>query len=429
MTPSLHGAVAAPEGGLKGRREAWFVFAALLLTALIPGLSKAYVQGDAPPDSGLNQVLWGVLYVVTALRVRSLAPDLGQILSKSIALWSFGLLLLLSTLWSVAPLVSLKESIEMIGTMVIGLYIVLRFPLAQFLDILSVVFGTIATISLALVVGAPGRGRMDWGGGAWSGVYQEKNLLGAAMALAIFSLALMLPQARGRKRLRVLATLILCGLLLYGSDSITAIVDCIAVLVLSFAVLLCTSPKYGVAARILLVAAALFGGFASLAFGFNAAGLPAILGRGGSLTGRTDFWPYLYQAIADRPLLGYGYDAFFVAPVSQDYLSYYVVGSFGWFPYHAHNSFLQILLNVGYVGLALFIVILVQGFSWAVRYLGRERSAAACWPLAVLVYLVVGSYTESYLGGYNSFESLFFVAAYLYPVRSALMYAERRSSS
>lgn len=412
------------------RSEAWLIFVALLCTALVPSFSKTY--GDFTPDPVFNQLLWSVLYLIAFVRIRTLVPNVRTLIAKSAWLWVFGLLMLISVLWSVNPFVTIKESMEMIGTMIIGAYIVARFPLRRFLNILSVVFGAIATLSLLLIFASPGRGRMDWGSGAWSGLFQEKNLLGAAMAFAIFSIGFSLPSARGKRRLRMLATLILCILLLVGSNSVTAATDLAIVLLLAGAVLLCRSERYGATARIVVAAAAAVALVLYTMYGFDPNALFAMFGRSSTLTGRTDFWPFLYQAIGDRPLLGYGYDAFFTAPISVDYLSYYVVGSGGWTPYHAHNSFLQILLNAGYVGLALCIVQLLVGFRRSIMFISRkdgQGGAEALWPFAVLLYLVVGSYTESYLGGFNSMESVLFVAAYLYPVRSALIGSRNESAA
>ena len=111
----------------------------------------------------------------------------------------------------------------------------------------------------------------------------------------------------------------------------------------------------------LMVALAAIAVVAVFGFGLTPASVFSLLGREPNLTGRTDFWPYLQQAIADRPWLGYGYNAFFRSGVALDYLQDYIVGAGGWTPYHAHNSFLQILLDSGYVGLASLGLLLVDG--------------------------------------------------------------------
>src|SRR5262249_5805798 len=151
------------------------------------------------------------------------------------------------------------------------------------------------------------------------------------------------------------------------------------------------------------------------------------LGRDLNLTGRTDFWPYLQEAIADRPLLGFGYNAFFQSSIGSDYLSAYVVQAGGWFPYHAHNSYLQTLLDAGYVGLTMLIVVVAVSAVKAIIYFAREPNFTSIWPLAIIVFLSITSYTETYYLDYNSLEWILFVAAIVYPLqRSAAAKAVTR---
>lgn len=137
------------------------------------------------------------------------------------------------------------------------------------------------------------------------------------------------------------------------------------------------------------------------------------------MTGRADFWPVLVEAIAARPFFGYGYAAFFRSSVSQDYLSFYVVEAGGWSPYHAHNSFLQVCLDTGYVGLCALLILILAGFIRAIKLYLRERDIVNLWPLLLILFLVLGSYTETYLGSFNTLEWILFVAAFLYPVRAS----------
>ena len=141
-----------------------------------------------------------------------------------------------------------------------------------------------------------------------------------------------------------------------------------------------------------------------------------MLGRSSSLTGRTDFWPFLLQAISDRPLLGYGYNGFFGSDVGNQYLSTYVLEmSGGWYPFHAHDGFLQIALNAGLVGVGLFAVLLIGALFRAVRYSLSDVERYTIWPLSVLLYLVFASYTESTFAMFNSDPWVLFVVTTLYP--------------
>jgi exopolysaccharide production protein ExoQ len=270
-----------------------------------------------------------------------------------------------------------------------------------------------AIASLVLILGAPGHGREEFGAGAWSGVFPDKNNLGAAMSLGLlcsFALGLI---ASGWRRVAVFASMILCGVLVIGSHSTTALTSCAVALLVMVLFWVFRFSKIGSVGKFAVIAAVIAVVSTLAVTGISMDSIYKALGKDSSLTGRTDFWPYLYQAIGDRPILGYGYDAFFRSAEGASFLSYYIVEAGGWTPYHAHNSFIQVTLDAGFAGLALLvftqIVGVVRGFMMALR----STSLASAWPLAIVVFLIFGSFTETYFDQYNTFEWIFFVAAVL----------------
>lgn len=83
----------------------------------------------------------------------------------------------------------------------------------------------------------------------------------------------------------------------------------------------------------------------------------------GDLTGRTEIWQAGLQVLPDRPLLGYGSGAYSVAVVP-------VLGR----GIDSHNGYLAILVQLGVVGLALFVgLILLAAVPPALASRGSER--------------------------------------------------------
>jgi exopolysaccharide production protein ExoQ len=400
--------------------DSGILFSALLATAVLSVLAKYQADQDAPVSSPIAQVVWSLFYITAVVRLIAMRSKALPLLARSRVLWAYVILMFASFVWSVSPTTSLVDSIELVGTTFIGYYVVARFTVVEFLEILAAVFATIAILSFALIFGAPGHGRMDWGSGAWSGVYAEKNNLGAAMSLAVLSLLTLLLVVKGRTRILVVGVLTLCLTLLAGSNSATAFADLLVAAVVGFAALCWRSPRIGMIAGVISIVGLVMAGAAVYIFGITPDSVPALFGRSATLTGRTDFWPYLLQAIADRPVLGFGYNAFFSSSVGANYLSDYVLlQAGGWSPYHAHNSFFQACLDGGYVGATLLVILIVSSFLKSVGYLVKNASRAAVWPLVMIVYMLFGSFTETYLGRYNTFEWIFFVAACLYPLKTA----------
>jgi O-antigen ligase len=394
------------------------LYAILLAMTLLTVLAKFHGSDDeAPANSPVAEVTWSLLYAAVLVRLLAMREALVPLLAGTPALAGYVLLMFASFIWSVAPSISFVDSIELIGSTAIAYYVAARFSLEQFLRIAVAVLVIDAVLSLGLVFLAPGHGRMDYGFGAWIGAFPDKNSLGAAMSLAVLALIPLVAAARGWRLVPVLAAMGLCLTLLVGSNSATAFADCTVAAAVSVAALCWRSPRIGTFSAILTVLVVVFGGLAALVFGITFDSVTGLLGRSASLTGRTDFWPYLQQAIADRPLFGFGYNAFFQSFTGSQYLSTYVVEAGGWSPYHAHNSFLQACLDGGYVGAAFLIVSLLAGIWGSFVYLVRERSSVAIWPLSIFTYLIVGSFTETYLGRFNTLEWMVFVAALLYPLR------------
>jgi exopolysaccharide production protein ExoQ len=399
----------------EGRVDKLFVFGMLCLTLLNAIQGK---NGLDESSSFLNEVLWTLAYVVAGVRLLTLNRELRALLSRSAPLLVFLALSLASTLWSVDSFVTLKNSIELIGTATVAFYVVASLRLVEFLNVLAVFFGASGLASLALIFVSPGRARMFWGSGAWEGIYEEKNALGAAMALAIIVFLTLILRRGTKYKLLAAAGLVLSLTLLLGSNSATALLDCIVVVAIGLVALACVSPSFGGVSRIAAFLGAALGVAGAVVVGFDRDAVYEALGRTQGLSGRVDFWPYLNDAVNARPILGYGYGAFFRSPVSKDYLSYYVVEAGGWTPYHAHDSFLQTCLDTGYAGLAALVVAILVSLFRAVTFFLRERDVVSLWPLLVTLFLVFGSYTETYLGNFNTLGTILFVTAFLYPVRA-----------
>ena len=324
--------------------------------------------------------------------------------------------MLVSAFWSVAPSVTLIESIELAGSAMIGLYVVLRFPISSVVKILLLKFFIVAVASFAVIVLAPGRGREDWGAGAWSGILPDKNSLGAAMALALVLLVSFSPKS-GRERIAVVFAAVLFSILLLGSKSTTAVTSCVASIGTMLSVLVLRSKNTSNAVRIGVFTTITMAALGLVIANFQPDSLLGLVGKSSTLTGRTDFWPYLQQAIADRPLLGFGYGAFFGSSIGADYLSTYVVEAGGWHPFHAHNSFFQIALDAGYVGVALFAVALGVALFRAIKLCFANPTTRSIFPLSIILYLMVSGYTETSFAMYNTDLWILFICAAFYPLK------------
>jgi O-antigen ligase len=120
-----------------------------------------------------------------------------------------------------------------------------------------------------------------------------------------------------------------------------------------------------------------------------------------SLTGRTQFWPQLIEAMGKRPLLGYGYDNFWQPDRGLDNPAANIETTSGYKPPNAHNGFIQLGIELGYVGLILFGFSFFRNLALGSLFLTKSQSIESRLPLIFLAYLALQNITESNLLGPN----------------------------
>ncbi len=309
-----------------------------------------------------------------------------------------------STAWSIDPWLTLRRSLPFALAGVFGVYFASRFTPARQLAILRATMLVVAVATVAVVLLAPSIGLDPSPGHAldWRGIFTQKNACGRIMVLAtaavLFSERISPAQA---------AMLPLFGLVLAMSGSRGAwLVEAVMLLVW-----LAVAAGRGSGARgrtVLAVAAPLAAG--AIAWGGYVLfpWIARLVGRDPTLTGRTAIWAQVRQFIARRPLFGYGYDAFWRGMHGP---SFQVDAAVHFIVEHAHNGFLEILLELGTVGLALFALSWITGWMrlWPLWRSGDVGRIA--FPLAMLVLIVLYDLDENTLLIYNGLFWVLYVAA------------------
>jgi exopolysaccharide production protein ExoQ len=80
----------------------------------------------------------------------------------------------------------------------------------------------------------------------------------------------------------------------------------------------------------------------------------AFTGKDATFSGRTAIWEVIRDHISQRPLLGTGYGAYWIGPVPTS-PSYVFLKHSNFYPTEAHNGYLDVINDLGYVGLACLI--------------------------------------------------------------------------
>lgn len=348
-----------------------------------------------------SQAAVNALIIVLLLRAPRLLLD--QILCVPwVAL--LAALAVASTLWSIDPLLTLRRAIPFALAGLFGLWFAARFSAERQTRILRLTMFCLALATIALVILAPSLA-LDHGAGHgtdWQGVFTQKNACGRIMVLAT---AVILFGPRLTLRRIALLVLFLSILIASGSRAAWAIEAALVLVWLTLAVARRSGPRV----RLLIAISAPLLLAASVAVGIRFfSQLMRLIDREPTLSGRTAIWAQVFDAIAQRPLFGYGYAAFWrgmQGPSLQiDSAVHFVVE-------HAHNGFLEICLQLGLAGLALFLLSWI--FAWRRLWpLWRAGDLSRVgFPLALLVLVLLYDLEENTLLIYNGLFWPLYVAS------------------
>lgn len=294
--------------------------------------------------------------------------------------------------WSVDPGTSARRALALAAFTAIAGWLVVAYEPAALLRRLSGVLMAQLALSLILALALPRFAYMP-DGHLLRGIFLHKNVLGQALVFAAI-LCLLGWELRFLRRATAALGLGLVLLLAGMAGSASAILLVGLVLALRFLPRILALPGLAAAALLLLLLAT--GAAALLAGVLLIEPLLDLLGRDLTLTGRTDLWAYAARMIELRPLLGYGYAAFFDLPS----VAIYVTDMLGWSAPNAHNGYLEVALGLGLPGLALVTLFLLGGVAAALRSLatgGRARGAriAASFSLLYLTIYLTRNLVES----------------------------------
>ena len=94
--------------------------------------------------------------------------------------------------------------------------------------------------------------------------------------------------------------------------------------------------------------------------------------------------------ISEHPFFGIGYNGFWM----DDGLSTAIVDSLLWAPRQAHNGYLDIINELGFVGLGLFLLVIGQSLFRAFRFIDWNNSTTVVF-LFIVCVAIVGNFAES----------------------------------
>lgn len=379
--------------GIGGSRAAssWFNFSN-------PVGMDAQLDGTQP-----DRLIFQTLVVLGAAVLFFRAKQTSAFLKTNWPILTYLFYCLVSVSWSEYPGVSAKRWIKAVGDLTMVLIVVTDAePVAAFKRLVSRLGFVLFSFSILLIkyYGSLGRGYTPDGEPTNTGVTTDKNMLGVitlVITLGVLWNVLELLRAkdrpnRGRHLLAQGVLLAFGAVLLVMAHSATS-QSCF---VLGAALMLVTRlpivRRRPAAVHALVLALFLVGGLTLFLGGRD--DVVHALGRTSNLSGRTDIWKVLISAVPNS-VVGAGFESFWLGPNAGQALLRGLPG--WWHPEglnEAHNGYIEVYLNLGWIGVSMIALILITGYVRVAGAYRRDPAIGGLW-LAYLFAAAFYSITEA----------------------------------
>jgi exopolysaccharide production protein ExoQ len=310
------------------------------------------------------------------------------------------LMFLLSTLWSIDPATTVRRSVLYIIFSLGSIGLSVSLTSEEFVDRLEMICLISAVSSLVLLILSPNNALMlgDFpqlldGSHDLRGIFTHKTVLGEVMVVGALTNAHQIRKTLNTWNLMKAGIFVYVSLLSHSTTATTIIIGIYGTSLI-FALRRSNGPVRALGSVLtILVTPLAIGGF------LLHDDILVMLGKSPDLTGRTELWSLVAREIGERPIQGWGYFAFWGAtnPIAND-----ISASLGWTVPQAHNAILEILLELGVLGITIVVIYFARTvvISWkCMRTFAPELGTSS---LICCLAIALNGYTEGVLLDYTS---------------------------
>ncbi len=327
--------------------------------------------------------------------------------------WIAGLIItymLISITWSQYPGISFRRWIREVIAFIVALLLVSENnPIQTLSSALKKAIYAALPLSILLIKYYPAYGREygRWTGEVmWTGIASQKNGLAMICALSILFFAWSFWQGRKKEKqhnsiiaisidtlMIMLAAYLMMGPRHILTYSATSFLTLIAGIFIMFSVIIAFKRQMNVKKAVIISAIIIIslGIFMPFTGKLPIKTLPQLLNRSETLTDRTQIWNSLVPYAKKHILLGYGYGGFWTTELRNQISS------------HAHNGYLDTILELGLIGLFLFIFFIFKVMQKNIEGL-KDNIDIAFFFLPLIFVIILRNIAESPLGEFISFQ-------------------------
>ncbi len=379
----------------------------LIFYQTLPGLQSIGTSGLAI-DSGTsaNTVDRVIKVAMIAMSVYVMASQwsLTRQVAKNInpGATAFVILAPLSAAWSIEPSATLLRFVSLATIVLVCFSIAVAGGRRRFQQVAIPPLMLVMLASLVMGLFAP-----DWvlevgddlsKKGAWHGITHSKNQFGMMSSITVILCVNRWLAREGRTYWAIAGTVVAVSCLILSRSNTSLFATLLAVL---FMVLVMRVPvikqrfstqvTVAIAATLLLYELAI----QNIIPGMHTllAPITSLTGKDTTLSARTVIWEVIKGHIQAAPYLGTGYGAYWLGPFPTS-PSYVFIPMMYFYPTEAHNGYLDVVNDLGIVGLICVLAFLFWFIAQALRLMRIDRSQAALY-LALLFQQMVMNMSES----------------------------------
>jgi O-antigen ligase len=348
-------------------------------------MGDEYVDG-----SPIDAAVFGILITSGVVVLSRRSKRVSKFLRANAPIFLFVAYCAVSTLWSDYPFVALKRWVKSVGDIVMILIVVTDLePLIAVKRFLCRVGFVLIPVSILFIKYYPDLGR-SYNPWTWipmyCGVTTFKNQLGmTTLVCALCSLWCFVRLWRNREASRRKQHMIAHGAILGAAMWIFWIADSMTSMscfILAGLVMVMANQSW-VSRRMVLVHLMAFAAIsiALIALFFDSSGdLVKAVGRDPTLTGRAAIWDVVLSLAKARPLFGAGFESFWMG---DRLLKVWDVEKG---IQEAHNGYIEVYANLGWVGLMFLGSLIVTGYRNVIATFRRNQELGSI----KLAYFVAG---------------------------------------
>ena len=363
----------------------------------------------------ITAAIWAITYAAFLASFLVTFSSSVRVISSSWLIFLYPLCALLSIAWSESPSVTLYKAPQLAMTFLIAVIIAMHVSIESTLKVLFILLFSTAILSILSIQLNLGLAYTEHGG--IRGVFSHKNTLGSLMVvLFILSIAFF---GSGRWRMSSLLAGVSALYLIFLSNSATSLLAFIFVAFLFCVFYMFKTYSANIRTFIMIIVVLVFlisfqyliiSDFDLIRYVLN------FLGRNETLTGRTILWRLAEQEISSRPILGYGFGAYWAKEsrvLQATMLINMVIPATTEGGFFFHNSLFELAINVGVLGAATYVTFYFLTMWRVFSIFTRRNDFIFVAPVLIGMYLLLLSVVESALFAQHSIHNILLVIFFL----------------